>query len=87
MFTDYLLVLKYTKSITDSDKILNKIEFNFKGTSEKKWKKFKSQIELTIAENTTFGNDNIEEKWNFFRNVIIGKANEIIPKKKKLISG
>ncbi|CAG8804316.1 8094_t:CDS:1, partial [Dentiscutata erythropus] len=44
-------------------------------------------IELTIAENITFGNDNIEEKWNFFRNVIIGKANEMIPKKKKLISG
>ncbi|CAG8634302.1 7721_t:CDS:1, partial [Diversispora eburnea] len=30
--------LKYTKSITDSDKILNKIEFNFKGTSEKNGK-------------------------------------------------
>ncbi|CAG8596702.1 10757_t:CDS:2 [Diversispora eburnea] len=29
-------ILKYTKSITDSDKILNKIEFKFKGTSEKK---------------------------------------------------
>ncbi|CAG8668278.1 7388_t:CDS:2, partial [Diversispora eburnea] len=39
------------------------------------------------TENITFGNDNIEEKSNFFRNVIIGKANEIIPKKKKLISG
>ncbi|CAG8653545.1 4337_t:CDS:2, partial [Diversispora eburnea] len=64
-------ILKYTKSITDSDKILNKIEFNFKGTSEKKWKKFKFQIELTVAENVTFGIDNIEEKWNFFQNVII----------------
>ncbi|CAG8530570.1 10694_t:CDS:2 [Diversispora eburnea] len=49
--------------------------------------KFKLQIELIIAENITFGNDNIEEKWNFFRNVTIGKANEIISKKKKLISG
>ncbi|CAG8568524.1 11663_t:CDS:2 [Diversispora eburnea] len=30
------IILKYTKSIIYSDKILNKIEFNFKGTSEKK---------------------------------------------------
>ncbi|CAG8662451.1 3914_t:CDS:1, partial [Diversispora eburnea] len=48
-------ILKYTKFIADSDNILNKIEFNFKGTSEKKWKKFKLKIELIKAENTIFG--------------------------------
>ncbi|CAG8601837.1 1294_t:CDS:2 [Diversispora eburnea] len=71
-------IFKNTRSITNPNETPNRIEFNFKEKSGKKWKKFRLQIEFVITENITTGNDNIEEKWNLFRNVLIQKNNKKI---------
>ncbi|CAG8597642.1 5832_t:CDS:1, partial [Diversispora eburnea] len=55
-------IFKYIRSITNPNEIMNRIEFNFKGTLKKKWKKYNKQIEEIIRENIFVGNDNIEEK-------------------------
>lgn len=76
-------IFEKLKPMLETTECSQRIEFNFKGTNEKKWKKFEQEIEKAIEQNKIKDND-INKKWNFFRKTIIQIANEIIPKKKFL---